>query len=478
MIDRAGYIYFSEYQQPLLRRITPSGQVEVFAGCATCNDVDGAPATQSSFGSVAAMSFDAGGNLYLASTNGVQGHLYRISSDGIIHHFAGFGSTGFGPQSGNGGPALAAPPSKFVSVATDVAGNVYTEESIYTVGGVAVRRIGTDGNINVIAGDFTGLDPPNDGPALQTGLTGGGASSLSTAGAVLTFADYRLIREITSEAIQTTAGGQPQPAPNGTPALSAWFIQPNSIAFNSAGELYVGQSCIIQKINSSGVLSTIAGTGQCNESANSISPGPALTTRLTPVDSIVVDSHNQVYFVDYLGALYMVSTEGVISNVVELSIYGGPNLLAIDSHDHIYFLTYVLDALGLVVPGAAPQLVNPPPSPEGGFQALGLAVDAADNIYACCDALSTILRYSSDLQSYTALNLGGPGVGGPHALAIDSSSNIWQGLGVIGLYKGSFPFGGCCVYADGGPAESTRIEPSALAFAPDGDLYELDSGTD
>jgi hypothetical protein len=291
VIDRAGYIYFSEYQQPLLRRITPSGQVEVFAGCATCNDVDGAPATQSSFGSVAAMSFDSGGNLYLASTNGVQGHVYRISSDGIIHHFAGFGSTGFGPQSGNGGPALAAPPSKFVGLATDTAGNVYTEENIFGVGGVAIRRIGTDGIINLIAGDLTGLDPYTDGPALQTGLTGGGASSLSTAGAVLTFADYRLIREITSQAmIQTTAGGQPQPAPDGTPALSAWFIQPNSIAFNSAGELYVGQSCIIQKINSSGMLSTIAGTGQCNESANSISPGPAMTTQLTPVDSIVVDS--------------------------------------------------------------------------------------------------------------------------------------------------------------------------------------------
>jgi hypothetical protein len=61
VIDSAGYIYFSEYSQPLLRRITPSGQVEVFAGCATCKDVDGAPATQSSFDSVAAMSFDSGG---------------------------------------------------------------------------------------------------------------------------------------------------------------------------------------------------------------------------------------------------------------------------------------------------------------------------------------------------------------------------------------------------------------------------------
>ena len=32
VIDAAGYIYFAEDSQPLLRRITPSGRVEVFAG--------------------------------------------------------------------------------------------------------------------------------------------------------------------------------------------------------------------------------------------------------------------------------------------------------------------------------------------------------------------------------------------------------------------------------------------------------------
>jgi uncharacterized protein (TIGR03437 family) len=485
VIDSAGYIYFSEQSQALLRRITPSGQVEVFAGCATCNDVDGAPATQSSFGSVAAMSLDSKGNLYLASTNGVQGHVYRISSDGIIHHFAGFGSTGFGPQSGNGGPALAAPPSKFVGLATDVAGNVYTEENIYFVAGVAIRRIGTDGNINVIAGDFTGLDPSTDGPALQTGLAGGGASSLFSTGGILTFADYEMMREITSQAmIQTTAGGQPQPAPDGTAALSAWFIQPNSIAFNRAGELYIGQACIIQKINSAGILSTIAGTGQCG---SNLPIGSALTTQLTLVQSIVVDSHGQVYFVDqYFGALYVVSTDGVISKAAELNPYLGPNLLAIDSQDRIYFLSDILNTFGVVAPGAAPQFVSLPSSGPNGNPAplsnLGLAVDAADNVYVCCQLnpefqYNMVLRYSPGTGSFTGLNVGGPGVGGPVALAVDSSSNIWQGFGTLGLWKGAFQFGSYGVYGDGGPAESAYIEPLALAFAANGDLYELDAGT-
>jgi hypothetical protein len=290
----------------------------------------------------------------------------------------------------------------------DLAGNVYTEESSPCC--VAIRRIGTDGNINLIAGDLTGLDPPSDGPALQILLSPGGPSSMLANGGILTFADGQLIREVTSQAmIQTIAGGEPQPAPDGTAALSAWFIQPNSIAFNRAGELYIGQACIIQKINSAGILSTIAGTGQCG---NNPPIGSALTTQLTPVQSIVVDSHDQVYFVDqYFGALYVVSTAGVISKVAELNPYGGPNLLAIDSQDRIYFLSYVPITFGVVAPGAAPQFVSLPSYGFSGNPAplvnLGLAVDAADNVYVCCQQSNVILRYSPGARSFTDLNAGG-----------------------------------------------------------------------
>ena len=490
VIDDASYIYFAEDSQPLLRRITPSGRVEVFAGCASCNDVDGAPATQSSIGNVVAMSVDSRRNLYLASTNGGQGHVYRISADGIIHHFAGFGSVGLGPQSGNGGPALAASPSQFLALFADHAGNVYTEESLYGCAANAViRRIGTDGNINVVAGSLVCGSSPSDGPALQVGLGVGGASSLfvKTDG-TLSYGDSHVIQQSAAQAmIQTIAGGQPQPAPDGTPALSAWFVQPNSIAINRAGELYVGQPCIIQKIGSDGVLSTIAGTGQCSYTAPT---GPALMTQLRTVESIVVDSHNQVYFVDLNGTLYMVSTEGSISIVVDSTFYGGPYPLAIDSRDRIYLLGYFPPFLGLIVPGSAFQSINLPYSPYNGspFESLSLTVDTADNVYVCCEAPSTILRYPPDLRSNgTTLNVPMLPERVLSSMAVDSSSNIWQGYGYSGLGKDGVRFGSYVstsllgpalgAYGDGGPAESAYIAPLALAIAPNSDLYELDAAT-
>jgi hypothetical protein len=139
----------------------------------------------------------------------------------------------------------------------------------------------------------------------------------------------------------------------------------------------------------------------------------------------------------------------------------------------VYFVT-LFGLFGRILPGESPQIVVSIPSQLVG---IGIAVDAADNVYICCDE-SLIDRYSPDLD-LTRLNV--PGYGyfpGQYGIAVDPLSNIWQGSPQWGLVKGPLPFGGvCCAYGDGGPAESAYISPSALAFAPNGDLYLLESGT-
>jgi uncharacterized protein (TIGR03437 family) len=467
-VDTAGNVYFAEYGQAAIRRLTPSGQIEVYVTCAACDQ------------SVLAM--DPSGNLYVAGGD----HVFRISSDRVVHNFAGFGPNST-PNMGNGGPALNAPPSDFVQLATDSAGNVYTEEgSTLAQGTFIIRRIGTDGIISIVAGTFNLLASGTTagGPALQTPL-GGGLGLFPDANGVVTFVGYLSLCQLTTQAtIQTIAGGQPLPAPNGTAARSAWFVQPNSVAFNRAGELYVGQPCIIQKISSNGLLSTIAGTGQCTAGSSSI--GPALTTQLTQVNSVVVDSHDQVYFADFYGTLYVVSAAGVISEVAEITPAIPNPKLAIDPQDRVYFLSDQI--FGRVVSGQAPEYIDVPGSnPDEGSSSVmgaGLAVDDSGNIYACCDEtilspLPIIFRYSPNLN-FSLLNLAWTGPMNDYGIAVDSSSNIWQGQSLLGLEKGTLSFGAACCsgasYGDGGAAESAYISPSALAFAPNGDLYVLDSG--
>ncbi len=482
-IDKSGYVYFAEGGYSVnnqgnpaeVRRLTPSGRIEMYAGCATCSEVDGVPATQFGFSFVLALAIDQTGNLYFSD----QSHVLRISADGVVHDFAGFGDPST-PNNGNGGQALKAPPSNFRQLAVDSSGNLYTEETSNQEGGnggFIIRRIGSDGVINVVAGTFDPSADSQTGPALQVVLSpAAGLGLTADANGVVTFVDDLSLGQLTTKAtIQTVAGSLPMTAPDGTAALSAWFIQPNSIAFNRAGELYVGQNCIIQKVASDGLLATIAGTGQCSYTSPT---GPALTTKLTPVTSMVVDSHNQVYFVDFLGSLYVVSSAGVISKIADITPGAGAfTKLAIDSHDRVYFLS-LFYVFGRVAPGAAPQIID---SIYAGY---GLTVDDSDNIYICCDQTNAIHLYSPDLVA-TVLHSTGLGAGGgQYAIAVDSSSDIWQSEPLRGLWKGNLPFGAPCCdngagplanYGDGGPAESANISPSAIAFAPNGDLYMLDA---
>lgn len=454
-IDTAGYVYFVDNVAEL-RRITPSGGIEYYPSCSGCNY---------EFRSVAA---DSAGNVY--TTDSLQ--IFRISSDGVVHNFAGFGD-GSAPNNGNGGPALNAPESNFIALATDSSGNVYTEETSLVSGsngGFIIRRIGTDGIINVVAGTFTGTSQA-DGPALQTELFPNSGSGMTVdAGGTVTFVDDYQLRQLTTQStIQTLAPASPQPAPNGTALLNAWFYAPNSIAFDRAGNLFIGQDCIIQKIDLTGLLSTVAGTGECSSATPS---GPALTTQLDGVYSIAVDSNGQVYFADLAGSLYVISTKGIISNVETIQNGTLPKI-AIDSQNRIYLIS-LLGTFVRIAPGAEPQYISTVPFEPFviSSQPGPIAVDSSDNVYVCCGQGQVIYRYTPGLVKTPAGTLSSPFV---DAFAVDASSNLWQGS-VAGLTKGTLPFGGgCCGYGDGGAAESAYIPASALAFAPNGDLYVLDS---
>ena len=454
-VDSAGNVYLAETEQANLRRLTPSGKIEVYAVCSLC-----AQSIQTT------LATDSSGNIYLSN----QSHIFRITTDGAVHNFAGFGDPS-APNYGNGGPALSAPPSAFIALAADSEGNLYTEEEdLEPNSPFVIRRIDSKGVINIVAGTFTGTSQ-EDGPALQTELFPNYGSGLTAdASGTVTFAeDYKLRQLTTQLTIQTLAPTHPYPAPDGTPAPNAWFLGPTSIAFGQAGELYIGQSCIIQKIDANGLISTVAGTGQCSDSQAS---GPALSTNLDAVVSIAVDSQNQVYFANFSGSISVVSTKGVINNILTIT-QGVYPVIAVDSQDRLYFLT-LLGIFGRVAPGSPPQYVT---NFAGSLTGTGISVDAADNVYICCDRSGLIDRYSPNLD-LTRTTIAGNGFSGMYGIAVDSSSNIWQGSLQSGLTKNELPFGGgCCSYGDGGPAESAYIVPAALAFAPNGDLYVLESGT-
>src|SRR5205814_2349058 len=159
---------------------------------------------------LAALAVDRAGALIVADAGNQR--IRKINPDGVINTIAGNGLFRF---SGNGGPATSAALDSPTSVVADSSGNIYITETPLS----RIRRITPDGVIDVFAGN--------------------GVSGYS--------------------------------GDNG-PALSASLMLPGYLAFDPSGNLYVSDFGVVRKIDTNGIISTYAGTGELGFSGDG---GPA-----------------------------------------------------------------------------------------------------------------------------------------------------------------------------------------------------------
>ncbi len=135
-------------------RIVSGGQINTFAGTGasgTQNDPlgDGGSAKDARFITPTGVAVDKAGNVYVSDIGNAT--VRRITPDGVINRFAGTGFLSFGSFQGEGGPATKALLGVPYSLTTDAAGNVY----IVDIGLGRLFRIGTDGNIHTVRQNFS-----------------------------------------------------------------------------------------------------------------------------------------------------------------------------------------------------------------------------------------------------------------------------------------------------------------------------------
>src|SRR5437870_1593396 len=123
--------------------------------------------------------------------------------------------------------------------------------------------------------------------------------------------------------ISTIAGnGTNASTGDGGPATSA-SLRPNGIARDNTGNIYVSDLAgnVIRKINTVGIISTVAGNGKIIFGGDG---GPATSAALqlsTNHDGIAVDNAGNLYIADYGGnRVRKVDTSGIIRTVAG----GGP----------------------------------------------------------------------------------------------------------------------------------------------------------
>jgi uncharacterized protein (TIGR03437 family) len=252
--------------------------------------------------------------------------VYRIS------RIAGNGAYGF---SGDGGPAEQSLLDSPVSVALDSASNLYVADS----GNYRLRKITPDGTISTVAGTGASTYSGDGGPALSAGL-GGFISGIAVdrqGNLYLAVESAHRIRMITPDGtISTIAGtGTAGYSGDGGPALAAMINQPLGVVVDSAGTVYVadnGNNCIRKIV--AGMISTFA--GQCGSPAGlQGNGGPATSALLDNPQAVAVDTAGDVYIVDWGGDLRKVSN-GIITEITDFH-RGNPQSLATDSAGSLYF---------------------------------------------------------------------------------------------------------------------------------------------
>jgi sugar lactone lactonase YvrE len=241
---------------------------------------------------------------------------------------------GGGAERGDGGPATSAGFCSATDVAVDRAGSLYIADGgLYCEGpaGNSVRKVDTKGIVSTIVGGSGTFGFAGDGgPAAEATLDVPlGVAADAQGNLYISDADSFRIRKIDSGGtISTLAGtGEPGHSGDGGPAISARLTAPAGLAVDERGNLYVADFAAVRKIDRSGRITTVAGTGSWvrKPDPEHIKSGPrtrftgeggnATRARLV-ADDVAVDPRGNLFIADGSGdRVYRVDRDGTIVTV-------------------------------------------------------------------------------------------------------------------------------------------------------------------
>jgi len=147
------------------------------------------------------------------------------------------------------------------AIAADAAGNVY----IASADNHTVQKLAPNGLTTIVAGvGFASI--PSDGPANRSALSSPSGVAVDADGAIyIADSGNHRIRKVTpSGVISTVAGtGERGFRGDGGPAAAASLNFPRGVSVDAAGNLWIADSGNhrVRKINPAGVISTVAGDG-------------------------------------------------------------------------------------------------------------------------------------------------------------------------------------------------------------------------
>lgn len=265
------------------------GNIYTIAGNGTCGySGDGGKAVYAQLTRPRGVALDSQGNYYIADE---YAHCIRkVDTDGNISTIAGGGT------SGDGGPATSARLKFPVDVTVDEAGNLYIADT----NNKRIRKVDTDGNISTVAGNGNGGYSGDGGSAVSAQLSYPHGIAVDKGGNLyISDRDAHCIRKVDTEGIISTIAGTGTSGSSGDggSATSAQLNCPYGVAVDGAGNVYISeqQGHRIRKVDTDGNISTVVGTGTGGYSGDG---GPATSAQILAPWDVEVDEAGNLYIAD------------------------------------------------------------------------------------------------------------------------------------------------------------------------------------
>ncbi len=266
-----GTLFIADFNNHRVRKIDLDGMISTFIGTGALGDGTNGTATQIDLNHPTGLTIGPDGNYYLAAW-----HNWKIkeisAANEVVSKFAGTLQGNIGDE----GPAGSAKMNLPSSIVFDGTGNAFVSDE----GNERIRKIDAAGVIHNLAGSTKGYAEGIGAAAQFAFPTGpdaipGGKIALSNDKTTLYVADTENHRirtvEIATGTVATLAGtGAAGYSGDNGPAAAATLNMPTDIAVAADGSIFIAdsQNHVVRKIDATGKIHTVAGTGIAGSSPN------------------------------------------------------------------------------------------------------------------------------------------------------------------------------------------------------------------
>ena len=327
-VDEEDNLIFSDKGHYRIRKITADGVISTIGGDGIRGNVgDNVPALEANFYNVTTIVRNLKGDTFMSSPSGFVSLIRRLDTNGVIHDFIDTASPKYreaiskSKYKGLVQTGAVATITQFSDIVFDPKGNLFISDRLNH----QIRKIDNKGKISTIAGTGDSDHYGDNGPALEAAFRDPNALASDSEGNIY-IADTanNMIRKIdTSGIITTFAGnGEHKESGDGGSALKASIRSMDDIEFSPEGELHIlgTNTHNVRKITKDGKIITVAGKGYSGYFGDG---GPATKAMLKNPAAISFDSKGNMYIADMgNNRIRKVNKQGIITTFAGTGAFG------------------------------------------------------------------------------------------------------------------------------------------------------------